>query len=269
MFRHFSFQQWLTSLAATVLLSFSLSAQIPTPKEHFGFTPGDDRMLFLYEDMMDYMKKLDETSPMVHIEEIGQSEMGRPMYIVFVSSEENIRNLESLRQINRQLALDEIPAGTSREELFEKGKVFFLSTLSMHASEVGPAQAFPLVVYELIAGTDSRRELILENTVAMFIPHNPDGMNMIVEHYNKHKGTALETSSMPGVYHKYVGHNINRDFVTLSQSENRAVAETYSTRWYPQAMIERHQMGSTGPGFTSRRPTIPLPKMWMPESGTG
>jgi len=240
----------LISLAVTVLFSFGLYAQIPTPTEHFGFTPGDDRMLFLYEDMMDYMKKLDEASPMVHIEEIGQTEMGRPMYIVFVSSEENIRNLESLRHINRQLALDEIPAGSNREELFEKGKVFFLSTLSMHASEV--------VVYELIAGNDPRREVILENTVAMFIPHNPDGMNMIVEHYNKHKGTPLETSSMPGVYHKFVGHNINRDFVTLSQSENQAVAETYSTKWFPQAMIERHQMGSTGPRFYVSPPHDPI-----------
>ncbi len=258
MYKHFPVQKWFISLAVTVLISITLSAQIPTPKEHFGFTPGDDRMLFLYEDMMDYMKKLEKASSMIHIEEIGQSEMGRPMYIVFVSSENNIRNLESLRQINRQLTLDEIPAGTSREELFEKGKVFFLSTLSMHANEVGPVQAFPLVVYELVAGTDPRRELILENTVAMFIPHNPDGMNMIVEHYNKHKGTPLETSSMPGVYHKYVGHNINRDFVTLSQSENRAVAETYSTKWFPQAMIERHQMGSTGPRFYVSPPHDPI-----------
>jgi hypothetical protein len=258
MYKHLSNQKWVVSLTVVILISFNLAAQIPAPKEHFGFTPGDDRMLFLYEDMMNYMKKLEETSPMVHIEKIGHSEMGKPMFIVFVSSEENIRNLESLRQINRQLALDEIPSGTSREELLEKGKVFFLSTLSMHASEVGPAQALPLVAYELVAGTDPRRELILKNTVAMFIPHNPDGMNMIVEHYNKHKGTPLETSSMPGVYHKYVGHNINRDFVTLSQSENRAVAETYSTKWFPQAMIERHQMGSTGPRFFVSPPHDPI-----------
>lgn len=255
---YFPSKKMLSVLGFTILVFFALQAQVITPKEHFGFTPGDDRMLFLYEDMMDYMKKLEEASPMVHIEEIAQTEMGRPMYIVFVSSEENIRNLESLRQINRQLALDEIPEGTSREELFERGKVFFLSTLSMHASEVGPVQGFPLVVHELIAGTDPRRELILENTVAMFIPHNPDGMNMIVEHYNKHKGTPLETSSMPGVYHKYVGHNINRDFVTLSQSENRAVAESYSTKWFPQAMIERHQMGSTGPRFYVSPPHDPI-----------
>ena len=173
------------------------------------------------------------------------------MYMVFVSSEENIRNLHTLRDINRQLALDQIPTGTSREELMEKGKVFFFSALSMHATEVGPVQAFSLTVYELIAGTDPRRELILKNTVAMFIPHNPDGMNMIVEHYNKYNGTPLETSSMPGVYHKYTGHNINRDFVTLSQKENQVVAGIYSTQWFPQAMVERNQMGSTGPRFFS------------------
>ncbi|MFW6290164.1 MAG: hypothetical protein ACOC0R_04270, partial [Mariniphaga sp.] len=131
MYKHFPIQKRIISLVVAVLLSFGLSAQVPTPKDHFGFTPGDDGMLFLYEDLMDYMKKLEQASPLVHIEEIGQSEMGRPMYIIFVSSEKNIRNLESLREINRQLALDEIPAGTRREELFEKGKVFFLSTLSM------------------------------------------------------------------------------------------------------------------------------------------
>ncbi len=183
--KHFPFKKVLTSLGLTIFLFFTLKAQIPAPTEHFGFTPGDDRMLFLYEDMMDYMKKLEEASPMVHIEEIGKTEMGRPMYIVFVSSEENIRNLESLRQINRQLALDEIPAGTNREELFEKGKVFFLSTLSMHASEVGPAQAFPLVVHELIAGTDPRRESILENTVAMFIlPQKQHDLSEMVDLVN-------------------------------------------------------------------------------------
>ena len=134
MYKQIPLKQWLTTLAATVLFSFALSAQVPTPKEYFGFTPGDDRMLFLYENMMDYMKNLEKASPMVHIEEIGQSELGRPMYIVFVSSEENIRNLESLRQINRQLALDEIPAGTSREYLYEKGKVFF-SFHTQHARQ--------------------------------------------------------------------------------------------------------------------------------------
>jgi hypothetical protein len=90
-------------LPLVLLLMFiaGISAQVPAPKEHFGFTPGDDRMMFLYEDLMRYMEKLAEVSPEVHIEEVGKTEMGRPMYMVFVSSEENIRNLHTLRDINR------------------------------------------------------------------------------------------------------------------------------------------------------------------------
>jgi hypothetical protein len=248
----------LMAIMALFVLSFTSSAIIPTPKEHFGFTPGDDRMMFKYEDLISYIEKLAQASPMVHMEEAGQTELGRPMYNIFVSSAENISNLENLRKINMQLAMDEIPPGTDRDDLIENGKVFFLSTLSMHATEVGPVQALPLIIYELIAGNDPRNKIILENAVAMFLPHNPDGMNMIVDHYNKHKDTALETSSMPGVYHKYVGHNINRDFITLTQKENQVVAETYSTKWFPQAMVERHQMGSNGPRFFISPPSDPI-----------
>jgi hypothetical protein len=79
--------------------------------------------------------------------------------------------------------------------------------------------------------------------------HNPDGMNMIVNHYNKYKGTKYEGSSMPGVYHKYVGHNINRDFVTLSQSETKAISVIFSKEWFPQVLVEKHQMGSRGPRY--------------------
>ncbi len=254
-----NFKYLKASFCALICLSFfSLQAQIPTPEEHFGFVPGSDRNMFLYEDLVSYMKTLADESPMVHWEEIGETELGKPMFCFFISSAENISNLDRLRAINQQLALNEIPAGTDLEQLKQEGKVFFLSTLSMHANEVGPAQALPIVAYELLTGNDQRRQLILDNTVAMFLPHNPDGMNMIVEHYNKHKGTALETSNLPGVYHQYVGHNINRDFVTLHMSENKAVAEVYSTSWFPQAMVERHQMQSTGARFFVSPPHDPI-----------
>ncbi len=249
----------MTVLFAVLFLITGIArAQLTSPEQYFGFTPGDDRMMFTYEQLMDYMKILASQSDQVHIEQTGETELGRPMYIIFVSAAQNIANLERLREINRQLAMDDIPSGTQRSQLLAEGRVFFLSALSMHANEVGPVQALPLIAWELLQGDDPRREKILENTVAMFIPHNPDGMNMIVDHYNKHKGTPLETSNMPGVYHRYVGHNINRDFVTLTQKENQMVAEAYSTTWFPQAMVERHQMGSYGPRFYISPPHDPI-----------
>ncbi len=247
-----------TLLVVSLLLWSNIMAQLPAPETFFGFNPGDDREMFTYEQLMDYMHLLDEQSPMIHIEPYGITEMGKPMFIIFISSEQNIANLDRLKKINRQLALNEIPEGVKQDDLVEEGKMFFLSTLSMHATEVGPAQALPLTTYELLTGSDARRETILKNTVAMFIPHNPDGMNMIVDYYNKHKGTSLETSSMPGVYHKYVGHNINRDLVTLSQRENKMISSVVSSEWFPQAMIERHQMGSNGPRFFISPPHDPI-----------
>jgi len=56
--------------------------------------------------MISYFVKLDEVSPMIRLVENGMSPMGKKMYIVFISSEENIRNLDKLRGINRELALN-------------------------------------------------------------------------------------------------------------------------------------------------------------------
>ena len=56
---------------------------------------------------------------------------------------------------------------------------------------------------------------------------------------------------MPGVYHKYVGHDNNRDFIRLTQSDTQAISAIYNEDWFPQVMIEKHQMGPTGPLFCS------------------
>ncbi|OQX95191.1 hypothetical protein B6I21_06725 [candidate division KSB1 bacterium 4572_119] len=222
-----------------------LAAEIETPEKHFGFKPGTDRMLFTYEELISYLQKLDVKSPRLELREIGLSPLNKKMYIAFFSSEENIKNLDVLKAINKRLALDPNIPEPERKDLIKKGKVFFLATLSMHSGEVGPSQAAPLIAYDLVTTEDQQILKMLDDVVYMMVPcHNPDGMDMIVNHYNKYKGTKYEGSSMPGVYHKYVGHDNNRDFITLSQSDNRAVANIYNKDWFPQVMVEKHQMGS-------------------------
>lgn len=237
------------------LVSLSVQAKhsdahaVTHPADFFGFMPGSDKKLFSYEPLIDYLKLLDEESNMVKIIEHGVSPMGKPMYIAFVSAARNIANLEKLREINHRLALDGNIPEEELQEMIQVGKVFVLVTLSMHSTEVSPSQAAPLMAYNLITGTDSN-PAFLDDVVFMMVPsHNPDGMNMIVDHYNKYLDTPLEGSSLPGVYHKYVGHNINRDFVTLTQSDNQAVADIYNRDWFPHVLVEKHQMGSTGPRY--------------------
>ena len=217
------------------------------PTEYFGFEPGADRKMFTYDALMSYLKILEAESGMLHLERIGESELGKPIYIAFISAEENIRRLDELREINRRLALDPEIADGERDQMMESGRVFIFATLSMHSTEVGPSQSAPWMAYNLITGSEPGMHDYLKDVVYMMNPcHNPDGMDMIVNHYNKYLDTPLEGSSLPGLYHKYVGHNINRDFITLTQKENQAIADAYNLEWFPQVLVEKHQMGATG-----------------------
>ncbi len=252
--------RFLFLAVALCLAGYTLKAQeVPKPADFFGFEPGADRMLFNYEPLIEYLEALDQVSGRLHLEEIGTTPMGKPIYIAFISSEENIARLEELRLINRELALNATLTDEQQRELVQKGRVFFLATLSMHSTEVAPTQAAPLIAYDLVTTRDSTKLSWLDKVVYMMNPcHNPDGMDMVVDHYNKYKGNKYEGSSLPGVYHKYVGHDNNRDFVALTQEDTRAIAAAFNTVWFPQVAVEKHQMGSTGVRYFVPPPHDPI-----------
>ena len=135
----------LTIFMMVVLFAAGLSAQtgneLVTPESYFGFKPGSDRMLFTYEDLIAYLKEVDNYSPRLKMVEIGKSPQGRVMYIAFISSAENIKNLDRLRDINKSLALDPSLSEQERSDLIKEGRVFLLATLSMHSGEVAPSQS--------------------------------------------------------------------------------------------------------------------------------
>ncbi len=243
----------LFSLVGLLLAWVSFSGDlkpVTSPKTFFGYEPGADRKLIKYQSLVDYFNLLDKESEMVKIEQIGVSELGVPIYMAFISTAENIYRLPELKSINQRLALDgKIPA-LERDYLISKGKTFVMFTLSMHSTETAPSQAAPLMAYNLITGIDPEAtENLSEVVTMMVISSNPDGHDMIVDHYNKYLGTIYEGSNLPGVYHKYVGHNINRDFISLLMKENKAVSNIYSNVWFPQILVDKHQMHLNGPRY--------------------
>ena len=226
------------------------AAEIPTPESVLGFTPGADRKLMDYEQLVGYLQQLAAASPRVEMREVGTTPLGRPMYVAFISAEENIQRLEVLRDINRRLALEPDIPPTERDTLVDEGRVFVMATLSMHSGEVAPSQSLPLFAFNMATTEDPEVLGELAEVVLMVVPcHNPDGMDMVVENYRKYLGTKYEGASLPRVYHKYVGHDNNRDFVALTQADTRVIAALYSTEWYPQVLVEKHQMGATGPRY--------------------
>ena len=249
---------WALGLAMVTVYLAAEAQELPKPVDYFGFEPGADGMLFNYEPLIDYLEALEKGSGMIKLEQIGTSPMGKPMYVAFISSEENISRLEELKEINRELAINANLSDDERQGLIDKGRVFFLATLSMHSTEVGPSQSAPLIAYDLLTTDDPVKKAWLDKVVYMMNPsHNPDGMDMVVDHYKKYKGTKYEGSSLPKVYHKYVGHDNNRDFVALTQTDTRAISEVI-TEWYPQVSCEKHQMGSRGVRYFVPPPHDPI-----------
>src|SRR5258706_6787081 len=87
---------------------------------------------------------------------------------------------------------------------------------------------------------------------------NPDGHRLVVDWYNKYKGTVVEGGPMPWPDHKYAGHDINRDAFMMNLAESRNLAKFFYRDWHPQVFLSLHQMDGGGPRFFAPRVADPI-----------
>ncbi|MGH7483182.1 MAG: M14 family zinc carboxypeptidase [Longimicrobiales bacterium] len=225
-----------------LLAAAPLAAQVPAPADVFGFEPGADYELADYAQMVEYFRQLDEASDRVAVERIGTSVGGRPMLLVYVSSEANIARLDELRTISQRLARAEGVDAEEAAELAERGRAIVWIDGGLHATEVAGAQHSPLLAYRVATEESEEMRKIRENVVLLLMPvMNPDGLDIVVSWYERNLGTEFETSEIPWLYQHYVGHDNNRDWFTLFMPESRAVAHQLYRRWYPQIVYNQHQ----------------------------
>ncbi|NOT49372.1 MAG: hypothetical protein HOP17_16735 [Acidobacteria bacterium] len=243
-----------------LLFSVIVSAQsIPTPKDTLGFTPGDDRKLASWAQVVDYFKKLDAASDRMIFEEIGKTTMGAPFVYATISSPENLKDIEKYKQINAKLADPRTlgtqapsPArGDSREkaarELIQQGKTIVLITCGIHSTEVGSTLSSMLIAHRLTSSNEPEIKKILDNTIILIVPSlNPDGVDIVKNWYDKTLGTPYEGTEPPELYHKYVGHDNNRDWYAFTQVETQLTVDKIHNVWHPQIVHDIHQQGENG-----------------------
>src|SRR5438093_3895370 len=78
-------------------------AGLPSPKDVLGHHIGEPKKLTYYADILRYYGALAAATPRVKIVNIGRSNEGRDLVVVFVGSDESIRNLEQYRTYLGQL----------------------------------------------------------------------------------------------------------------------------------------------------------------------
>ena len=129
--------------------------------------------------------------------------------------------------------------------------------MSIHATEIAATQTAPELLHTLATSQDPEITRSLNDVVLiLFLSLNPDGHVITVDWYRKWKGTEFEGAPMPWLYHKYVGHDINRDAFMMNMAENRSLAEFFYRRWHPQVFLTMHQMGPRGRATSCRRISI-------------
>jgi len=237
-------------LLLTLLLSLCACApkSVTTPNEQFGFDVGADYQLITYSRMVDYWKRLEQESDRMKLTEIGKTAEGRTMYTAIITAAANHRNLDRYREIAKRLALAEGLTDDEARGLAAEGKAVVWIDGGLHATETVGAQQLIELVFQMVSHSDPETQRILDNVILLATIVNPDGMDLVGEWYLREPEPTQRKSytDLPSLYHKYVGHDNNRDFYMVNMPETEAINRVLYREWFPQIMYNHHQTGPVG-----------------------
>ncbi len=240
----------LVTLVPLLLLFVAAGAlaqgKISTPKEFLGFDAGDDYMLANYTQLKAYWEKLAQESDRMKLVEIGKTAEGRPMIMAIFTSAENQKNLAHYKEIAQKLAHAEGLTDDEAHKLAAEGKSVVWIDSGLHATECVPAQQLFQLAYQMASRTDAETMRTLNDVILLVVPINPDGMELVSNWYMRESDPKRRNMNIPRLYHKYVGHDDNRDSYANNQPETEAVSRQHFIEWFPQIVYNQHQSGPAG-----------------------
>ena len=236
-------------IMSAVLLQLPTYAQLMPPEEVLGFQVGSDYQVAGWKTVSEYMHHVGENSDRVLVETLGKTTEGNDLLMVLISAPENLENLERYQQIQREIALPTKP-NAELDALVQEGKAVVLINCNLHSTEIASSQMSMELAHQFATAETPQIREILENVIILLIPSaNPDGLNIVVDWYNRTVGTPHEGSEIPWLYHKYTGHDNNRDWFMLTQIETRLLTRVLYEEWFPEVVYDVHEMSYRGPRF--------------------
>ncbi|MBD0331343.1 MAG: zinc carboxypeptidase [Chitinophagaceae bacterium] len=237
-----------------VLLMFrSAVAQLKSPEQFLGYKVGSH--FTPHWKLVDYYKHVAASVPsMVKLQQYGETNEGRPLLVVYVSSASNIANLESIRSNNLRLAnmLNDRTQGNSANA----PAIVWLS-YNVHGNEASSSEASMLTLYALVDPSNTRTKQWLQNTVVIIDPClNPDGRDRYVNWYNSVVGKKLDAAldarehnePWPGGRTNHYNFDLNRDWAWQTQIESQQRLKLYND-WLPQIHVDFHEQGINAPYY--------------------
>jgi hypothetical protein len=231
---------------------------IPTPKDIIGHEVGEWHVT--HDKLMEYMKALAASSDRISIENRGTTYEGRPLLLLTITSPENHKNIETIRQKH-------IDATDDPSVDISKNPIVVYQGFSIHGNEPSGSNAALAVAYYLAAAENI--DTLLNNTVILFDPSlNPDGLQRFAYWANTNKSKNINpdpndreySEVWPGGRTNHYQFDMNRDWLPVQLPESKARIASFH-KWLPNILTDHHEMGSNSsfffqPGIPSR--TNPL-----------
>ncbi|MBG7613222.1 zinc carboxypeptidase [Polaribacter sp. BAL334] len=233
-------------LIAIAILSISnLNAQnIQSPSEFLGYEIGS--RFTRHHKVVEYFEYVSNSLSNVKLEKYGETNEHRPLYISYISSEENIRNLEDIRKSNLS------QTGILKGNTDNKIAIVWMS-YNVHGNEASSTEASMLTLYELVT---SKKEW-LKNTLVIIDPCiNPDGRDRYVNWYNQVKSSPFDISQdskehnepWPGGRPNHYLFDLNRDWAWATQVETQQRLKVYN-KWMPHIHVDFHEQYINNPYY--------------------
>jgi hypothetical protein len=245
---------------------------VPTPKDVLGYYVGAPRKLTYYASIVKYYRALAAATPRVKVETVGRSDEGRELLVVWVSSEQNLKNLQANRDRLAKLSDPRLLTEVEARQLIATTKPNYHLIGGLHSGETGPSEMLMELVYRLATETSPIVSKIRDNVFVSVTPvADPDGRDRYVDWFyrglettvpengaraagaNPEGGAAAAQAGgqrgggAPGgggamavpYWGKYVFHDNNRD-INLSLTISRSLMDWFLSA-HPPVMHDLHE----------------------------
>ena len=220
-------------------------AGVPAPKDILGYHIGTEKKLTYVADQQKYFRALEKALPLrFKTEVVAQTEEGRDIMVVYVSSEANIKHLETNRQNLRKLADPRGLSEAQAQQLVAATKPHYHITAGLHSGETNPPEAVIELAYRLAVSEEPYIKAIRDNVIVSVTgATDVDGRDRYVDWYYAYKidepYDGGENYGGPPYWGKYVFHDNNRD-INYGVDSLRAHLNWY-LNWVPPIWHDVHE----------------------------
>ena len=235
-------------------------ADVPRPATLLGYEPGEFHTT--YANYEHFLRELAPKTDRLKVMTLGQTPEHRPLYLLAVSSPENLARLDAIKADVARLADPRTCSEADAAAIAARSPMIVWLSYSIHGDESSAFEAGMQVLYQLTASDDPKLVDALKQCVILINPaQNPDGHERFTAWYNaeglgRPEAFAYEHHQPWGIYGRFnhYGFDLNRDLLPGSQTESRTGMAAF-LEWHPQVNADHH--GETK-NFFFPPPSLPV-----------